>query len=107
MIISAILSLRYNIHYRASHIINPSVSLLIKSSISSSGGHRTPSFHIPQDDRTLFENLELEPVIQSHICFPQRFFIYGLTESVTTEQPHNYPNDHGPPCTQSFGKFIN
>ncbi|MBW0568085.1 hypothetical protein O181_107800 [Austropuccinia psidii MF-1] len=38
MIISAILSLRYNIPCRASHILNPSLNLLIKSSISSSGG---------------------------------------------------------------------
>ncbi|MBW0492395.1 hypothetical protein O181_032110 [Austropuccinia psidii MF-1] len=35
MIISAILSLRYNIPCRASCILNPSLSLLIKSSISS------------------------------------------------------------------------
>ncbi|MBW0539640.1 hypothetical protein O181_079355 [Austropuccinia psidii MF-1] len=38
MIISAILSLRYNIPHRASHILNPALNLLIKSSISSSGG---------------------------------------------------------------------
>ncbi|MBW0518618.1 hypothetical protein O181_058333 [Austropuccinia psidii MF-1] len=37
-IIPTILSLRYNIHHRASHILNPSLNLLIKSSISSSGG---------------------------------------------------------------------
>ncbi|MBW0497757.1 hypothetical protein O181_037472 [Austropuccinia psidii MF-1] len=35
MIISAILPLRYNIPSRASHILNPAMSLLIKSSISS------------------------------------------------------------------------
>ncbi|MBW0563421.1 hypothetical protein O181_103136 [Austropuccinia psidii MF-1] len=45
MMISAILSLRYNIPRRASHILNPSLNLLIKSSISSSGGHPTPAFH--------------------------------------------------------------
>ncbi|MBW0509907.1 hypothetical protein O181_049622 [Austropuccinia psidii MF-1] len=39
MIISAILSLRYNIPCRASPIFNPALNLLIKSSISSSGGH--------------------------------------------------------------------
>ncbi|MBW0529502.1 hypothetical protein O181_069217 [Austropuccinia psidii MF-1] len=38
MIISAILSLRYNIPCKASRILNPSLNLLIKSSISSSGG---------------------------------------------------------------------
>ncbi|MBW0537059.1 hypothetical protein O181_076774 [Austropuccinia psidii MF-1] len=39
MIISAILSLRYNIPFWASCILNPSLNLLIKSSISSSGVH--------------------------------------------------------------------
>ncbi|MBW0584383.1 hypothetical protein O181_124098 [Austropuccinia psidii MF-1] len=38
MIISAILSLRYNIPLRASCILNPALNLLIKSSVSSSGG---------------------------------------------------------------------
>ncbi|MBW0592053.1 hypothetical protein O181_131768 [Austropuccinia psidii MF-1] len=38
MIISAILSLRYNIPHRASHILKPALNLLIKSRISSSGG---------------------------------------------------------------------
>ncbi|MBW0570692.1 hypothetical protein O181_110407 [Austropuccinia psidii MF-1] len=38
MIISAVLSLRYNIPCRASCILNPSLNLPIKSSISSSGG---------------------------------------------------------------------
>ncbi|MBW0504592.1 hypothetical protein O181_044307 [Austropuccinia psidii MF-1] len=47
MIISAILSLRYNIPLRASRILNLSLNLLRNSSISSSGGHPTPSFHIP------------------------------------------------------------
>ncbi|MBW0500138.1 hypothetical protein O181_039853 [Austropuccinia psidii MF-1] len=47
MAISAILSLRYNIHSRDSHLLNPSLNLLIKSSISSSGGQPTPEFHIP------------------------------------------------------------
>ncbi|MBW0583220.1 hypothetical protein O181_122935 [Austropuccinia psidii MF-1] len=42
MIISAILSLCYNIPFRDSHILNPSLNLLIKSSISSSGGVGTP-----------------------------------------------------------------
>ncbi|MBW0585905.1 hypothetical protein O181_125620 [Austropuccinia psidii MF-1] len=111
MIISAILSLSYNIPCRASCILNPALNLLIKSSISSSGGHPTPAFHIPQDLSTIFEHVQLEPVIQSYICFPQHFFLNGLTEAVTTYQPqyqhHNDPNDHDPPCTQSLGKFIN
>ncbi|MBW0530040.1 hypothetical protein O181_069755 [Austropuccinia psidii MF-1] len=110
MIISAILSLRYNIPRRASRILNPSLNLLIKSIISSSGGPPTPAFHIPQDLSTIFEHLQLEPVIQNYICFPQCFFLNGLTESVTTDQPHcqlhNDPNYHDPPCTQSLGKFI-
>ncbi|MBW0554691.1 hypothetical protein O181_094406 [Austropuccinia psidii MF-1] len=38
MIISTILSLRYNIPRRDSHILNPALNLLIKSSISISGG---------------------------------------------------------------------
>ncbi|MBW0506490.1 hypothetical protein O181_046205 [Austropuccinia psidii MF-1] len=111
IIISAILSLRYNIPRRDSHILNPSLNLLIKSSISSSGGHPTPVFHIPQYLNTIFENLQLEPMIQNYICCPQCFFLDGLTESVTTYQPHcqchNDANDHDPPCTQSLGKFIN
>ncbi|MBW0578924.1 hypothetical protein O181_118639 [Austropuccinia psidii MF-1] len=110
MIISAILSLRYSIPRRASPIINPALNLLIKSSISSSSGPPTPAFHIPQDLSTIFEHLQLEPVIQNYICCPQCFFLNGLTESVTTDQPHcqghNYPNDHDPPCTQSLGKFF-
>ncbi|MBW0500955.1 hypothetical protein O181_040670 [Austropuccinia psidii MF-1] len=56
MIISAILSLRYSIPHRDSHILNPTLKLLIKSSISSSGGHPTPAFHIPQDLSNIFEN---------------------------------------------------
>ncbi|MBW0527184.1 hypothetical protein O181_066899 [Austropuccinia psidii MF-1] len=111
MIISAILSLWYDIPCRASHILNPTLNLLIKSSIPSSGGHPTPVFHKPQDFSTIFENLQLEPVIQSYICFPKFFFINSLTESVTADQPHcqchNDPNDHDPPFTQSLGKFIN
>ncbi|MBW0489162.1 hypothetical protein O181_028877 [Austropuccinia psidii MF-1] len=103
MIISAILSLRYNIPRRASCILNPALNLLIKSSISSSGGPPTPAFHIPQELSTIFEDLYLEPVIQSYICCPQCFSLNGLTESVTTDQPHcqrhNDPNDHDPPCT--------
>ncbi|MBW0482895.1 hypothetical protein O181_022610 [Austropuccinia psidii MF-1] len=111
MIISAILSLRYDIPRRASCILKPALKLLIKSSISSSGGPRTPAFHIPQYLSTIFEHLQLEPVIQNYICGPQFFFLNGLTESVRTEQPlyqhHNDPNDHDPPCTPSLGKFIN
>ncbi|MBW0496748.1 hypothetical protein O181_036463 [Austropuccinia psidii MF-1] len=103
MIISAILSLRYNIPRRASHILNPALNLLIKSSIPSSGGHRTPAFHIPQDLGTIFEHLQLEPAIQNYICCTQCFFL--------NDQPyfqcHNGPNDHDPPCTQSLGSFIN
>ncbi|MBW0535330.1 hypothetical protein O181_075045 [Austropuccinia psidii MF-1] len=111
MIISGIPSLRYNLPCRASYTLNPSLNLLIKSSISSSGGHPTPAFHIPQDLSTKFEHLQVEPVIQNYICCPQCFFINGLTESITTDQPHcqchNDPNDHDTPCTQSLGKFIN
>ncbi|MBW0478964.1 hypothetical protein O181_018679 [Austropuccinia psidii MF-1] len=110
MIISAILLLRYNIPRRASGILNPALNLLIKSSISSSGGPPTPAFHIPQDLSTIFENLQLEPLIQNYICCPQCFSLNGLTESVTTDQPHcqhhNDPNDHDAPFTQSLGKFI-
>ncbi|MBW0530536.1 hypothetical protein O181_070251 [Austropuccinia psidii MF-1] len=110
MIISAILSLRYNIPRRASRILNPALNLLIKSSISSSGGPPTPAFHIPQDLSTIFEHLKLEPVIPNCIFCPQYFSINGLTEFITTDQPHcqchNDPNDHDPPCTQSLGKFI-
>ncbi|MBW0528482.1 hypothetical protein O181_068197 [Austropuccinia psidii MF-1] len=110
LIIPAILSLRYKITFRASHILNPALNLLIKSSISSSGGPPTPAFHIPQDLSTIFEHLPLEPVIQNYICCPQCFFLNGLTESLTTDQPHcqrdNDPNDHDPPCTQSLGKLI-
>ncbi|MBW0525633.1 hypothetical protein O181_065348 [Austropuccinia psidii MF-1] len=110
MIISAILSLRYNIPHRVSSILNPALNLLIKSSISSSGGHPTPEFHIPQDLSTIFEQLQLETVIQNYICCPQCFFPNSLTESVTTDQHHfqchNEPNYHDPPCTQSLGQFI-
>ncbi|MBW0491961.1 hypothetical protein O181_031676 [Austropuccinia psidii MF-1] len=101
MIISAILSLSYNIPRRVSHILNPSLKLLIKSSISSSGGPPTAAFHIPQDLSTIFEHLQLEPVIQRNICCPQFFSLNGLTESVTTDQPHcqrhNDPNEDDPP----------
>ncbi|MBW0530472.1 hypothetical protein O181_070187 [Austropuccinia psidii MF-1] len=111
MIISAISSLRYNIPHRDSCILTPSLNLLINSSISSSGGHSTPAFHIPQDLSTIFEHLQLEPLIENYIYFPQCFFLNGLTESFTIDQPHcqplNEPNDHNPPCTQSLGKFIN
>ncbi|MBW0574061.1 hypothetical protein O181_113776 [Austropuccinia psidii MF-1] len=111
MIISAILLLRYNIARRASHILNPALNLLIKSSILSSGGHSTAAFHIPQDLSTIFEYLQLEPVIQNYIYCPQCFFLNVLTESVTADQPqcqhNNDPNDHYTPCTQSLGKLIN
>ncbi|MBW0488024.1 hypothetical protein O181_027739 [Austropuccinia psidii MF-1] len=111
MIISSIQSLRYNIPRRGSHILNPALNLLIKSSISSSGGHPTPDFHIPQDLSTIFEHLQLEPLIQKYICCPQCFFLNGATESVTTNQSHcqfhNDPDDHDYPFTQSLGKFIN
>ncbi|MBW0525284.1 hypothetical protein O181_064999 [Austropuccinia psidii MF-1] len=104
MIISTILSLSYNIPHRASCILNPALNLLIKSSISNSGGHPTPAFHIPQDLSNIFEHLQLEPVIQKYIFCPQCFFINFLTESVTTDQPHcqchNDPNAHDPTCTQ-------
>ncbi|MBW0555890.1 hypothetical protein O181_095605 [Austropuccinia psidii MF-1] len=104
MIISAILSLRYNIPCSASHILNPSLNLLINSIISSSGGHSTPAFHVRQDHSTTLENLQLEPMIENYICCPQCFFLNVLTESVTTDQPHgqhhNEPNKHDSPYTQ-------
>ncbi|MBW0484025.1 hypothetical protein O181_023740 [Austropuccinia psidii MF-1] len=106
MIISSILSLSYNIPCRASSILKPALNLLIKSSISSSGSPPTPAFHIPQNLSTIFEHLQLEPLIQNYICCPQCFFLNGLTGSVTTDQRHNDQNDHDPPCTQSLGKFI-
>ncbi|MBW0551845.1 hypothetical protein O181_091560 [Austropuccinia psidii MF-1] len=110
MIISAILSLGYDIPRRASHILNPPLNLLIKSSISSSGGPPTAAFHIPRDLSTIFEHLQLEPVMQNYICCTQSFFLNGLTESVTTDQSHcqfhNDLNDHDPPCTQALGKLI-
>ncbi|MBW0475479.1 hypothetical protein O181_015194 [Austropuccinia psidii MF-1] len=110
MIICTILSLRYNIPHRDSRILNQALNLIIKSSISSSGGHPTPAFYIPQDLSTIVEQLQLDPVIQNYICCPQCFFLNGLAESVTTDQPHcqrhNDTNDHGPTCTQSLGKLI-
>ncbi|MBW0540680.1 hypothetical protein O181_080395 [Austropuccinia psidii MF-1] len=110
MIISNHLSLRYDIPCRAAHILTPALNLLIKSSISCSGGHSTPTFHIPQDLSTIFAHIQLEPLIESYICFPQCFFLKGLTESVITYQTHcqchNEPNEHDPPCTKSLGKFI-
>ncbi|MBW0505086.1 hypothetical protein O181_044801 [Austropuccinia psidii MF-1] len=57
MIIYAIISLRYSIPHRASCILKPTLKLLIKSSISSSGGHPTSACHIPQDLSTIFEHL--------------------------------------------------
>ncbi|MBW0462412.1 hypothetical protein O181_002127 [Austropuccinia psidii MF-1] len=88
MIISAVLYLSYNKPHRASCILTPALNLLIKSSISCSGGHSTPAFHIPQDLCTIFEHLQLEPLISNSICCPQFFFLNSLTESVTTDQPH-------------------
>ncbi|MBW0465222.1 hypothetical protein O181_004937 [Austropuccinia psidii MF-1] len=92
MIISAILFLRYNIHRRASHILTPALNLLIKSSISCSGGHSTPAFHIPQDLSTIFGHLQLDLLIENYICCPQCFFLNGLTESVTTDEPYCHLN---------------
>ncbi|MBW0586083.1 hypothetical protein O181_125798 [Austropuccinia psidii MF-1] len=79
IIISAFLSSRYNIPCRASRILNLSLNLLIKSSISSSGGPPTSAFHIPQYLSTIFEHLQLQPVIQNYICCTQCFFLNGLT----------------------------
>ncbi|MBW0498338.1 hypothetical protein O181_038053 [Austropuccinia psidii MF-1] len=110
MIISAIPYLRYYISCRASPILTPSLNLLIKSSISCSGDHFTPAFHIPQYLSTIFGHLQLDPVIENYICCPQCFFLNGLTESVRADQPHcqchNDPNEHDPPCTQLLGKFV-
>ncbi|MBW0507513.1 hypothetical protein O181_047228 [Austropuccinia psidii MF-1] len=70
----------------------------------------TPAFHIPPDLSTIFEHLQMEPVIQNYICCTECFFLNFPSESVTTDQPHcqchNEPNDYGPPCTQSLGKSI-
>ncbi|MBW0466773.1 hypothetical protein O181_006488 [Austropuccinia psidii MF-1] len=111
ILISAIGSLRYNIPCRASHILNPALHLLINSSISRLGGHPTLAFHIPQALSTIFEHLQLQPLIQNYICCLQCFFLNFLTKSVKTDQPHcqphNAPNEHDPPCTKSLGKFIN
>ncbi|MBW0464048.1 hypothetical protein O181_003763 [Austropuccinia psidii MF-1] len=110
MIISTILSLRYNIPHRDSRILTPALNLLIKSSISSSGGQFTPPFHMPQDLHAIFEHLQLEPLIENYIFCPQCFFLNGLTESVTTDQrlcqSNNEPNEHDSPCTQSLVKLI-
>ncbi|MBW0577050.1 hypothetical protein O181_116765 [Austropuccinia psidii MF-1] len=88
MIISAILSLRHNIAGRASCILTPALNLLIKSIISSSGGHFTPTFHIPQDLSTIFDHLQLEPLIEYYIFCHQFFTLNGFSESVMTDQPH-------------------
>ncbi|MBW0519320.1 hypothetical protein O181_059035 [Austropuccinia psidii MF-1] len=67
---------------------------------------------IPYTSRssTIFEHLQLEPLIENYICCPKFLILSGLTESVTTDQPHcqrhNAPNEHDPPCTQSLGQFI-
>ncbi|MBW0472166.1 hypothetical protein O181_011881 [Austropuccinia psidii MF-1] len=86
------------------------ISAILSLSISCSGCHSTPTFHIPQDLSTIFEHLQLEPLIENHICCPQCFFLNGLTKSFTTDQPHfqchNIPNAHDPPCTQLLAKFI-
>ncbi|MBW0497281.1 hypothetical protein O181_036996 [Austropuccinia psidii MF-1] len=86
------------------------ISSILSLSIPSSGGPPTPAFHIPRDLSTIFKHLQLEPVIQNYMCCTQCFFLNGLTESFTTDQPHcqchNDPNDHDTPCTQSLGKFI-
>ncbi|MBW0570763.1 hypothetical protein O181_110478 [Austropuccinia psidii MF-1] len=87
MIISAILSLMYNIPHRASCILNPALNLLIKSSLSSSGGPPTPAFHIPQDLSTIFEHLQLGPVIQNYICCPQFFFLMVLLNQSQLTNP--------------------
>ncbi|MBW0554075.1 hypothetical protein O181_093790 [Austropuccinia psidii MF-1] len=110
MIISAILSSRYNIPHKASCILPSTLNLLLKSSITCSGGHSTAAFHIPQYLSTICEHLHLEPLIESYIFCPQFFFLNGLTKSVTADQPHfqhhNEPNEHDPPCTQSLGKSV-
>ncbi|MBW0501851.1 hypothetical protein O181_041566 [Austropuccinia psidii MF-1] len=58
----------------------------------------------------MFEHLQLEPVIKNYKCCPQCSFPNGLTESVTTDQPHcqhhDDPNDHDLPCKQSLGKSM-
>ncbi|MBW0472298.1 hypothetical protein O181_012013 [Austropuccinia psidii MF-1] len=96
IIISAILSLRYNISRSASLVLPPAVNLFIKSSLSCSGSHSIPTFDIPQDLSTTIEHLQLERLIESCICCPKCFFLNGLTESVTNDQPHcqfhNEPN---------------
>ncbi|MBW0480236.1 hypothetical protein O181_019951 [Austropuccinia psidii MF-1] len=57
------------------------------------------------------QNCCITMLIQNYICCPQCFFLNGLNESITTDQPnfqhHNDLNDHDPPCTQSVGKLIN
>ncbi|MBW0577626.1 hypothetical protein O181_117341 [Austropuccinia psidii MF-1] len=101
MIISAMLSLRYNIPCRDSHILTPTMNVLINPSISCSGGLSTPTFHIPRDFSTIFEHLQLKPLIENYICCPQFFSLNSLTESVKTDKPHfqchNEPNEHDPP----------
>ncbi|MBW0506140.1 hypothetical protein O181_045855 [Austropuccinia psidii MF-1] len=96
--------------YSGSQILPPQDLVMIISAILSLRWSPTPAFHIPQDLSTIFKHLQLEPVIQNYIFCPQCFLFNGLTESVTTEQPHcqghNLPKDHDPPCTQSLGKFI-
>ncbi|MBW0570888.1 hypothetical protein O181_110603 [Austropuccinia psidii MF-1] len=97
--------------YSGSPNLPPQDLGMIISAILSLRWSPTPAFHIPQDLSTIFEHLQLEPVIRNYICFPQCFFLDGLTELVTADQPHfqchNDSNDHDPPCTQSLGKSIN
>ncbi|MBW0461042.1 hypothetical protein O181_000757 [Austropuccinia psidii MF-1] len=78
MTISAIISLKYNIPHRASHILNPSLSLLIKSIISISGGQPTPVIHIPQYLTAIFEHLQLDPLIENYISFINVSFLMAL-----------------------------
>ncbi|MBW0480984.1 hypothetical protein O181_020699 [Austropuccinia psidii MF-1] len=99
--------------YSSSQNLPPKALGMIISAILSlsSGGHPTPTFHVPQDFSTRFEYLQLEPPIENYICCSQCFFFNGLTESVTSYQPHcqrhDDPNDHDPPYTQFLGRFIN
>ncbi|MBW0561728.1 hypothetical protein O181_101443 [Austropuccinia psidii MF-1] len=68
IIIFSILSLRYNIPHMDSFILTPSLSPLIKSSISISGGQPTLALHIPQYISTIFQHLLLELLIESFVC---------------------------------------
>ncbi|MBW0462410.1 hypothetical protein O181_002125 [Austropuccinia psidii MF-1] len=87
MTISAILSLKYNIPYRASCILTPALNLLLSSIISSSGGHPTPALHIPQDLTTIFEHLQLEQLIDNYIFFLNVSFLMALLNLSQLENP--------------------